>query len=312
MKRYEAILAIVPAQAVLTPAIKRAVELAGASGATLHLCIFEYDSAVDFAAARAGSDVADHVRHDIVRDREESLQRLAASLAGKGHAVECDVVWAPDQAKAVLAKALEINAQAVLKDAHHESTLRRAVYTPLDWKLMRLLPCELMLVGPASHPLPKRVAAAVDVLAEPVDADGLNKRILAVALQLSEYLGARLDLVSVFPHFPTLHHRAWPGSEAMYAEANTEHYEAFRKFAEAHSIPQDRRHRLKGLPTVELGSFVSDNGIDVLVMGTQYRSRWERLLLGSTAESLAQEVNADLVLVKPPGFADTLRGGITL
>lgn len=307
MKQLETILAIVAAKAELTPATKRAVELARASGAALHLCMFEYDSSVDLAAARAGVDVAAHVRHDIVREREEKLERLAASLAGKGNVIECDVIWAPDQAEAVLAKALDIKAQLVVKDAHHESALRRAIYTPLDWKLMRLLPCELMLVGPGPHPKPKRVAAAIDVFAEPAGADGLNKRIIGAAVGLAEYLNARLDLVSVFPYFPSFQHRAWPSSKVMYMEANDAHYKAFADFAAAYSIPEDRRHRPAGLPTVELAQFVSENHIDVLVLGTLYRGGWERLLLGSTAEAVAQEISADLLLIKPANFLDTLK-----
>lgn len=306
MKPYQTLLAVVPPQAELTPAIRRALELSRASGASLHLCIFDYDPSVDLAAARAGHEVAVRVRHDIVRERTEGLEKLAAGLAGAGGAIECDVVWAADRAEAVLAKALEIKAQLVLKDAEHESALRRMVYTPLDWKLMRLLPCELMLVGSASHPRPRRVAAAVDVWAEPADADGLNQRIVGSALQLSEYLDARLDLVAVFPFFPSIQHRAWPSSQAMYAEANTAHYEAFARFAAAHSIPEDRRHRLAGLPATELQRFVSDNQIDLLVLGTFYRDGWDRFLLGSTAETVAQATGADLLLAKPPGYLEIL------
>ncbi|WP_029921591.1 universal stress protein [Nevskia soli] len=312
MNRYETILVIVPSKAEVTPALKRAVELARASGATLHLCVFEYDSSVALAAARVGADVAAHVRHDIMRDSVERLERLAVSLAGKESAIECDVVWSPDEAEAVLAKTLHINAQLVVKDAHHESALRRAIFTPLDWRLIRLLPCELMLVGPGPHPKPKRVAAAIDVWGEPVDADGLNKRIINAALLLAEYLDARLDLVSVFPYFPSYSHSTWPSSKAIYAEANDAHYKAFSSFAAAHSIPEDRRHRPAGQATSELAGFVKDNRIDVLVLGSIYRGGWDRLLLGSTAETVAQEVGADILLVKPANYLDVIKAHIDL
>lgn len=312
MKPYETLLTIVPAKAEMTPAVRRAVELARASGAALHLCVFEHDSSVDLAAERAGDEVAARVRHDILREREDDLERLAVSLAGKGNVIECDVIWAADQAEAVLAKALAINAQLVLKDAHHESALRRAIFTPLDWKLMRLLPCQLMLVGPGPHPKPKRVAAAVDVLSEPPDADGLNKRVVDSGLLLAEYLDASLDLVSVFPYFPSFEHRAWPSSRAMYMEANDAHYKAFVSFAAAHSIPEDRRHRPAGFPSFEIAQFVNDNHIDVLVLGSLYRGGWERLLLGSTSEAVAQDIGADLLLVKPADFLDVLKEKVDL
>ena len=312
MNQYQTIMAIVPSKAEATPALERAVELARASGAALHLCVFEYDSSVALAAARVGAEVAAHVRHDIVRDSQERLERLALSLAGKGNVIECDVVWSPDEADAVLAKALDIDAQLVVKDAHHESALRRTIFTPLDWKLMRLLPCELMLVGPDLRSKPKRVAAAIDVWGEPASVDGLNQRIIDAALLLAEYLNARLDLVSVFPYFPSYSHRAWPSSKAIYAEANDAHQQAFVDFSAAHNIPEDRRHRPAGQATAELVRFVKDNHIDVLVAGTTYRGGWDRLLLGRTVETVAQEIGADLLLVKPAAFLDVLKEHVDL
>jgi universal stress protein E len=300
MEAYRSLLAVVPPAAGLTPAVQRAAALARSSAATLHLCIFIHDPAADLAAIRSGAEIARRVRHDILREYEEKLERLAASLAGKGHPIECDVVWAPDQAEAILTKCSMIDAQLALKDGQHESLLRRAFYTPLDWKLMRLLPCELMLVKPGSDAKPRRIAVAVDVWAESSRAEGLNERIIRTALQLSDYLDTRLDLVSVYPHFPSMYHRSWPGSEAMLAKENTAHYEAFFELAASHSIPEDRRHRLTGVPADVLQQFVADNGIDILVLGSIQRHGWERLLLGSTAEALAQEISTDLLLVRPP------------
>lgn len=311
MRPYQTVLAVVPAAAEPsavqpTPAVRRALELARASGATLHLCLFEYDTSVDLTLSRMGPEVAARVRHDIMHEQQAGLQRLAADLAWNGGSIECEAVWAPDPAQAILAKALSIDAQLVVKDAHHESALRRVLYTPLDWKLLRLLPCGLMLVGQHAQARPRRVAAAIDVQAEPEGVDGLNRRVLDAALQVSEYLDARLDLVSVLPVLPPLRHSSWPSMKAMYMEAQTEHYDAFSRFAQAHSIPADRRHRLAGIPVEELRRFVDENHIDLLVVGSVYRRGWEKFLLGSTAEGLAQEIDADLLLVKPADFIEVL------
>jgi universal stress protein E len=307
MEAYRSLLAVVQEKAEPTPAIQRAAELARASGATLHLCSFVHDPAANLAAVRSGDEVARRVQHDILREHEEKLERLTASLAGRGHPVECEVIWAPDPVEAILAKCAIIGPQVVLKDGQHESSVRRIFYTPLDWKLMRLLPCELMLVRPAAAARPKRIAAAVDVWAEGEGADGLNRRIIDTAMQLSEYLDTRLDLVSVFPHFPSLHYRSWPDAEAMIAKENNTHYEAFAKLTESYSIPEERRHRPTGAPSETLNRFVTENRIDILVLGSIYQTSWERLLLGSTAETLAQQIDADLVLVRPENFSKVLR-----
>ena len=312
MQAYRSLLAMVSPAAEPSPAVQRAAELARASGATLHLCSFVHDPAADIAARLSGAEVAHRVRHDVLREHEEKLQRLTASLAGEGHPVECDVIWARDPAEAVMAKCVMVGAQVVLKDGQHESTMRRAFYTPLDWKLMRVLPCDLMLVKAGPEAKPRRLAAAVDVWAGSTAAEGLNKRIIDTARQLAEYFDARLDLISVMPHFPSLQYRSWPGAEAMLAKDNTAHYEAFAQLAASYSIPDDRRHRLIGVPADVLDQFVSDNNIDMVVAGSIHQTGWERLLLGSTAEALAQRIDADLMLVRPDQFEAALRKRIDL
>lgn len=307
MKQYEVVLAIMPAGGETTPAVERAAELARASGAALHLCVFDHDPAVEFAAGRSGPDIAEHAKRDIMRGHEGALEQVAARLAGREHPVECDVVWAPDMARAVVGKAVQVGAQLVVKDARHESAVRRLLFTPLDWKLMRLLPCEVMLVGSAAPVRPRRIVAAIDVWAESAATDGLNERVMEAATRLAEDFDARLDFVSVFPFFPSLQNRALPSSKAMYAEANSTHYEAFSKFVEAHGIPEDRRHRLSGLPAAELIRFAAEQDVDVLVLGSLHRQGWDRFFLGSTAEAVGQESTADVVLVKSAAQVEALR-----
>jgi universal stress protein E len=170
---------------------------------------------------------------------------------------------------------------------------------------MRLLPCELMLVGTGSPSRPSRVAAAIDVWAEPVEAEGLNRRIVQAALRLSEYLGAGLDVVSVVPFVPALN-RAWPSSKAVYAEADADHRLSFARFLADHGIPEDRSHRLAGVPADELVRFAADNQIEVLVLGSIHHGGWDRFLLGSTAEAVAQQIACDLLVVKPADYAEVL------
>ncbi|MBL6749587.1 MAG: universal stress protein [Nevskia sp.] len=306
MSRYDPILTVVPAGAQVTPALRRAAQLARAGAGTLHLCIFEYDDAVDFAAARAGGAIAGHARNDLVREQQEKLGELASGDLLRGLAVQCDVVWAPLAHEAVIAKALATGAQLVVKDSHRESLLRRTVFTPLDWKLMRLLPCSTLFVQAGEHPRPQRIAAAVDVLAEPAQADGLNARILHEALGLAECLEAQLEVVSVVP-FLAPHRHTFSPVGRMFEEAEAAHLAAFTEFMDFREVPPECRHRLAGAPAAVLAEFVANRGIGLLVLGSAYRDAWDRLLLGSTAETLMQEAAVDLMLVKPAGTLELVQ-----
>jgi hypothetical protein len=50
----------------------------------------------------------------------------------------------------------------------------------------------------------------------------------------------------------------------------------------------------------------------VTVVGNVYRNSWERLLLGSTVETLLQQLKSDLLVVKPHDFLSTTRRHIDL
>jgi universal stress protein E len=304
MNKLAVIVVAVDSATSLSPAVHRAVALAKASGATLHFCGFVHDSAIDAAIGHVHPDVTRRARHDFIQEHQRAVARLAADHAGAGFPVECDVLWAPRADEAMIAKVLDVGADLFVKDARHESFLMRALFTPLDWKLMRLLPCNLMLVGPGSEQKLTRVAAAVDVLAEPTDADGLNASVVDQAQRVAEYLRADLNVVSVFPYLPVTQ----PGLDALgavdvYELTNTVHLQAYNRFMTSHRVPVDSRTRLIGWPGATLADYVKDNGVGLLVLGSTYHNAWDRLLLGSTSEWLVQHVDSDVLLVKPSTIA---------
>jgi universal stress protein E len=81
---------------------------------------------------------------------------------------------------------------------------------------------------------------------------------------------------------------------------------AFDAFADAHSVPADRRAFLGGRSVEEICRYVEENKVDLLIIGSEYRGGIERFFLGSTAEQLVSHAPCDLVLVRPDGFGATL------
>lgn len=300
MSQFKTILVVVPPDIRHTAAVRRAVELARLSGGRLHLCCFVYDGLID--AGRASPPISELACRAFVDDYDMRLRGLAAELAHREFDLEYQVLWAPVAHEAIMAEAVRLGADCVVKDVQRESILRRTLFTPLDWKLIRLLPCDLMLVGPHSPPHPGRILAAVDALAESAQLrEGLNERILDASRSLAEYAGARLDVVSVAPWFPP-NARSVFSRESEYEASLARHLDAFREFAERLQVPPDRRHRLLGAPSEAIAGLAEDLAADVTVVGNAYRSTWDRLLLGSTAETLLQELKTDLLVVKPQDF----------
>lgn len=286
-------------------ALRRGIELARLSGAVLHLCLFDHDPMIQLY----GEDLEQSVRRaaiaHFIEMRLHSLAVDAAELASRGLSVECEVVWAPAPHQAIIAKASEIGADLVIKNID-EVQPRRFFLRPLDWKLLRLLPADLMLLRGDAAALPRRIAAAVDTGDDARHPEALNQRVLRHSLRLARYVEAELHLVHVAPYIAAgemVDRRL----QARYRQQIDRDITAFRQFAEAEDVPRDRCHVLSGEAAPGLSRFAERIEADLLAIGSVYRSAWDRFMLGTTAEQLLTETSRDVLMIKDPGFATALQ-----
>lgn len=307
MGQYRKIMLIADAQMRRTPALRRGIELARLSGAELHLCIFGHEPSIDLGAL-LNAEVGRLARKAYMEERRNWLAQECAALKKQGIAADFDVIWGAPLHETILGEVLLEQPDLVVKDARQEGLIKRLLVTPLDWHLVRICPAPLMLVRFESHLVPQRVVAAVD----PTDAPGrpqeLNDRIVRIALQVALQCNARLDLVNVFQNLPvevtpsvTGAGIAEPALEA-YEQLRVSRRRIFTAFADRYGVPEDRRHFVVGNPAAALADFSADHSADLLVLGSVYRKGVDRLLIGSTAEGVLDEINCDVLLLKPEGF----------
>ncbi|HBX95053.1 MAG TPA: universal stress protein UspA and related nucleotide-binding protein [Hyphomonas sp.] len=55
-----------------------------------------------------------------------------------------------------------------------------------------------------------------------------------------------------------------------------------------------------------ISKFVSDNGVDTVVIGTIGRVGIPGLLMGNTAEKVLRQLDCSLLALKPEGFVSTV------
>ncbi|MEQ1438752.1 universal stress protein [Fontimonas sp. SYSU GA230001] len=309
MSQYQRILVIADPAMRRTPAIERAARLAKATGAELHLCLFDYHATIA-AVGSVSEEVMALAKTGFLREREEWLDDQARLLADDGLRVQTDVIWGRPIHEKILGKVIEIAPDLVVKDVHREPALKRLLYTPLDWQLMRLCPAPLLLVNAQAHPLPRRVIAAVDTGAMGADADALNDRIVHAALQLALQCDASLHLAHAFDGLATVAMVDPHGDGQLIGEA----YETLRRlrrehfdtFAARHGVAEERKHFLDGPAPDALADLAQFADADVVAVGTVYREGLERLVVGSSAERILQRLNCDVLVVKPVGFVHAL------
>lgn len=290
-----------------TPALQRAFDLARNAEVPVHIGLFVHDPLLDRDTAFLDEDVRHLARRQLLADHQKWVDELTARWRQDGLAASGAAVWAPVTHDAILETVDAVDAALIVKDVGHEPLLRRLTYTALDWKLLRHSPAPLMLVDGRSNRLPKRILAAVDTLPGSADPEGLNALILREALKVADWADAELHVAHVFPYQPAF---ATPGSyralTQMYTNMRADDLAAFRDFAETLQVPEACRHWLEGNPVHRLAELVHANGVELMVLGSSYHSALDRLLVGSTAETMLYQAPCDVLLVKPEAFAARL------
>jgi universal stress protein E len=299
MANPETILLIAAGVQQHTPALQRAFDLAARTHAPVHILLLAYDALIERSGSLVHPEVKRLAQQQYLDERREWLDHLVARWTADGLQASAEVLWAPVPHEAILARCRELRPAVVIKDAGHEPTLPRLLFTVPESRLARDTAAPLLLVHGRSSHLPRAVLAAVDTSPTDPSAAALNERIVLEAARQALPEAAALHVVHVFPYLPidTLPYRTL---EQVYAMARAADTDAFQRFAAAQQLPPERRHWREGSPMQRLIELVEQQAIDLLVLGAAHRSALDRLFLGSTSEALIGRVPCDVLLVQPP------------
>lgn len=310
MSQYAKLLLITDTTKETTPAFQRAVYLARATGAQLHVLVFCNDPMID-ALGSVNAPLMERTRKAYMDEQQQAMHALTDPLVGEGIVTYLELVWEPPFADVVLSRIVALQPDLVVKDVQPEPLLQRILLGGLDWDLVNHTGAPLLFVNRHASQLPSRVLAAVDT---GYGSGGLNEDIVKAALALALQCDADAQLLHVTNYRgPVTDSTLMGDSGLVYQELMRVDHEQFEALADRFDVPPERRHVLNGTVPQALAEFARDPLGDVLVIGAAYRSRLERLLLGRTAQSILQKVHCDVLVVRPPaagaGAEDSLPEG---
>ncbi|MBD9603080.1 universal stress protein [Pseudomonas sp. PDM10] len=294
MSQYQQLLLIIHLALRHSPAIDHAAALAKASGARLHIATLI--PALKLLSLLEEGD-REKARARYLQDHRDWLEDQSKLLRGRGIEVTTEVAWADDMEQDILDHVKELQPDLLIKEVQHESALKRAFFTPLDWHLLRHCPIPVYLVGGGGHALPRKVVAAVDASGtEPANSE-LNERIIQQATNLALQCDAELhllyacDLSGVY-----LADMGGLALSDITKELRTTEEQSFIKLAGLYGVPSDRRHFVLGHPVSALSDFANEQQVDVIVMGRVQYHGLEKLL-GSTTEHILYQVPCSVLAV---------------
>jgi universal stress protein E len=301
MSQYQRLLLIADPNMLHHQALQRAMALAQASGAALHIAAF-------VAALPVFDENFEQVPwQSLLNQRRQWLQEQTADLASQGITVTIEVVFSDDPLEEILVHVAQMQPDMLIKDVQHVAALKRAFITPLDCHLLRECPVPVHLVSSVAQPLPHRVVAAVDLSSPETQLMAINEQIIRAANGLALQCNAELHLLHVYDLAPVVFWDGAAGAAAwsadFIADLHASLLKAFTQLAEHFGVPAERRHFVRGTPLRAIADFARQQHSDVLVMGTRHHRGLSSPLLGSTAEYLLYQAPCNILAVKPA--ADT-------
>lgn len=294
MSQYQQLLLIINPALRHSQAINHAAALAKASGAKLHIAAF-IPSLKMLSLLEEGD--REKARESYLQDHHDWLKNQANNLRGRGINVTTEVAWADDLTQDILDHVSEMQPDLLIKEVQHESALKRAFFTPVDWHLLRHCSVPVYLVGGSGLALPRKIVAAVEVSDTESPDDELNDRIIQQASSLALQCDAELHLLYACNISAAFLADMGGLTLADLTKALRRDLEkSFLKLAGRYGVPSDRRHFISGNPVTALSEFAHDHHVDVIVMG-KVQSHGVDKLLGSTTEHILYQVPCSVLAV---------------
>ena len=299
------LVAIKDPRAQRLPALRKAAQLAKASGARLELFHAIADTVLVEAldARRVSLEAYTAERLQAVL---KELQRLAKRLRKHDLEVECCAEWDYPPAEAIVRRALRTKADLIVAERHAGRAVARWMLSYTDWELLRQAPCPVLLVKlPRAYHRPV-VLTAVDPFHEHAKPAQLDAALLQQSARLATAMQGSLRIVHCVA--PSLIITAgWTGGPIVVDPGrNTALLQRARQALVAevarHPLPSHKLALLEGSAREAVPQAAKDMGASIVVMGAVSRSGLQRLLIGNTAEAILDALPCDALIVKPRGF----------
>ncbi len=300
MTPIERILVYTHGTTVDDPAVCRAFSIAKHVGARLVLLDATAGFPVGREALLATLEIHD-AREEAERERRAHLAEMARILHSHGVYADIDMKWGRPAVE-VVREAVHRHCQLVVLEDDRTLGL-----DAVSRAIVRQCPVPVWVVKTSPHAPPPRVLAAIDPVGE---IGTLDDRLLDAASLAADTMGAELYVVHAWQ--PLQEELDWlPAGfrrmterSAVLDATHTRHAKAVADLIKKKlpRLPADRVRVVEGSPTSVVLETIDEIGADLIVFGTARVAEFAGLLLGKTADAIAERTPISILAVKPDGF----------
>jgi universal stress protein E len=310
---YQNILVVIDPTTDEQKALKRAIELASkikANNAESKINITAFFSIFDFSYEMTtilSGDERDNMRQLVIKEKQLWLDSIISS-ACPNIDITSKVVWHNRPFEAIINQVIEHNFDLVIKGTHQHDKFKSVVFTPTDWHILRKCPCPVLLVKDHEWPQQGKILAALNVGSDEQEHLSLNNTITSQAKNIAQLIDANVHLVNSYPGTPINIAIEIPEFDASeYNNAMQKHHkEAMSQHANSFNIPIDNTHVEEGLPESVIENVALKIDAELVILGTVGRTGISAALIGNTAEHVIDQLNCDVLALKPEGYLSPL------
>ncbi|WP_448249912.1 universal stress protein UspE [Thalassotalea agariperforans] len=311
MEKYQNILVVVDPNDEEQKALKRAITLGKKTQANITVFLTIFDFSYEMTTMLSHEE-RENMRESVIKSRENWLKELITQPEDNYLAdnlnIKTKVVWHNRPFEAIIQEVLAHNFDLVVKGTHHHDKLKSVIFTPTDWHILRKCPCPVLLVKDHLWPENGNILAAVNVGNEEEEHISLNKKLTEEAVHLAELINANAHLVNAYPGTPVNIAIEIPEFNAIEYSHNMKahHTDAMREHALSFNFDLDNTHVREGLPEDVIESMAQALDCELVILGTIGRTGFSAALIGNTAEQVIDNLNCDVLALKPDGYISPL------
>ncbi|MCX4024822.1 universal stress protein [Endozoicomonas sp. SM1973] len=282
MEALKRILVVVNPEATGSFALKRAKLIAQATGATIHL-------------------LACNKRPN--NQWEDWLNAQASTLHQEGLNAIPHQAWHESFHETVIHFQQAERCQLIIKEAIQENEVKRLINIPVDWKVLRYTTVPVLIVKQTSSWCKQPIVAAIDAYPQDDNHQILNDVIVNYAQAITEFSESDCHIITAYPP-PML---SSPDPVFQNAALLEDKYrQACQKYLDMFSMSPQQLHIGEGPATSLIPTLVKKLNAPLIVLGTVARKGLSGAVIGNTAEYLLDELDCDILTLRPNQFMDSL------
>ncbi len=305
MINYQHILAVVEMERDTQPALSRAQEISDKTGATITAMLVVYDLSYDMTTMLS-PDEREAMKDAVTKEHASWLSEHLRQL-GFSH-IDIVVQWNNRAFEAVIHHVIDNDIDLVVKATKRHDDLASVIFTPTDWHLLRKCPSPVLLVKEHDWPEGGQIIAAVNVGSEDDEHNLLNDKLTVIANDYAKLLNGNVNLVNSYPSTPLNIAIEVPEFDPdAYNNSVKHHHQAeMAGHAKKYGITTANTYVKEGLPEKVIPMIAKDIDAELVIIGTVGRVGLSAALIGNTAEHVIDELDCDVLAVKPDGFVSPL------